>query len=44
VQDLKYWEGGADGRWVVESGRVEILVGKSGADADLTLRQTVDVL
>jgi beta-glucosidase len=44
VQDLNYWEGGADGRWVVESGKVQIMVGKSAADAELTLRQVVEVL
>jgi beta-glucosidase len=44
VQDLKYWQGDANGQWVVESGPVEIMVGKSGADADLTLRERVNVL
>jgi beta-glucosidase len=48
VRDLKYWEGGEDGDWVIESGPergvVEIMVGKSAADADLTLKDTVTIL
>jgi fibronectin type III domain protein len=44
VKDLKMWQGDANGSWVVESGPVEFMVGKSGADADLTLRATVNVL
>jgi beta-glucosidase len=44
VQDLKYWQGDASGQWVVESGPVEIMVGGSARDADLTLRGTVNVL
>jgi beta-glucosidase len=44
VQDLKYWQGDESGQWVVESGPVDIRVGKSAADADLTLRQTINVL
>jgi beta-glucosidase len=44
VRDLKYWQGDANGQWVVESGPVELMVGKSAAEADLTLRGTVNVL
>ncbi|MET0411268.1 MAG: glycoside hydrolase family 3 N-terminal domain-containing protein [Polyangiaceae bacterium] len=45
VKDLKYWQGDASGQWVVESGPVELIVGKSAADADVTtLRGTVNVL
>jgi beta-glucosidase len=44
VKDLKYWQGDASGQWVVESGPVEFAVGKSAAEADLTLRGTVNVL
>jgi hypothetical protein len=44
VRDLKYWQGDANGSWVVESGPVELMVGKSAAEADLTLRGTVNVL
>ncbi|UCG89368.1 MAG: glycoside hydrolase family 3 C-terminal domain-containing protein [Gemmatimonadota bacterium] len=40
--DLSYWEP-AQQTWVVESGPVELLVGRSSADADLTLRQTITV-
>ena len=38
--DLAYWEAKRHA-WVVEAGRVELLVGPSSADADLRLRQTV---
>jgi beta-glucosidase len=44
VKDLKYWQGDANGQWVVESGPIDILVGKSASDADLTLRGSVEVL
>lgn len=44
VQDLKYWQGDENGQWVVESGPIEIRVGKSAAEADLTLRGSVQVL
>jgi beta-glucosidase len=44
ARDLKYWQGDANGTWVVESGPVDLMVGKSGADADLTLRGQVNVL
>lgn len=40
--DLSYWDPAAQ-TWVVESGPVELLVGRSSADADLTLRQAVTV-
>ncbi len=43
ARDLKYWQGDANGSWVVESGLVDLLVGKSSADADLTLRAQVMV-
>jgi beta-glucosidase len=40
--DLAYWD--VPGRaWVVEAGRVEVMVGPSSADADLKLRRTVSV-
>jgi beta-glucosidase len=44
VQDLKFWKGGTDGSWVIEKGPVEIKVGKSGADTDLSLKETVTIL
>jgi beta-glucosidase len=44
VKDLKYWQGDANGQWVVESGLVEFRVGKSAAEADLTLRGSVNIL
>lgn len=44
VRDLKYWQGDANGQWVVETGAIEIAVGKSAAPADLTLRGSVNVL
>jgi beta-glucosidase len=40
--DLAYWDA-ATHAWVVEPGRVELMVGPSSADADLTLRRTVSV-
>ena len=40
--DLAYWDPSQQ-TWVVEPGPVELLVGRSSADADLTLRQTVAV-
>jgi beta-glucosidase len=40
--DLAYWDVAAH-RWVVETGPVELLVGTSSRDTDLTLRQTVRV-
>jgi beta-glucosidase len=42
ASDLAYWDIGAH-RWVIEAGPVELLVGTSSRDADLTLRQTVRV-
>jgi beta-glucosidase len=44
VKDLKYWAGDANGQWVIESGPVEFRVGKSAADADLSLRGSVNIL
>lgn len=40
--DLAYWDA-ATHAWVIEPGRVELMVGRSSADADLTLRRTVTV-
>jgi beta-glucosidase len=40
--DLAYWDV-ARRAWVVEAGRVELMVGRSSADADLRLRRTVAV-
>jgi beta-glucosidase len=40
--DLSYWDP-SQRTWVVEPGPVEVLVGRSSADADLTLRRTVTV-
>ena len=34
IQDLRRWEGGADGRWVIDSGEYTILVGKNAEDAE----------
>jgi beta-glucosidase len=44
VKDLKYWQGDANGQWVIESGPVQIMVSKSAADADSSLKGTVNVL
>jgi len=43
IQDLRHWEGGANGSWVIDKGTYTVLVGKSGADADLTLTQTFTI-
>jgi len=40
--DLSYWDQ-ARHAWLVEPGRVELLVGRSSADADLTVRTAVTV-
>jgi beta-glucosidase len=40
--DLAYWDVSAHA-WVVEPGPVELLVGNSSRDADLTLRKTITV-
>jgi beta-glucosidase len=40
--DLAYWDAAAHG-WVVEPGPVELLVGNSSRDVDLTLRKTITV-
>ncbi len=34
IQDLRRWEGGADGRWVIDSGEYTIVVGKNAEDAE----------
>jgi beta-glucosidase len=34
IQDLRRWEGGTDGRWVVDSGEYTLLVGKNADDAE----------
>lgn len=43
IQDLRHWEGGADGSWVIDKGMYTVLVGKSGADADLTQMGTFTI-
>jgi beta-glucosidase len=40
--DLAYWNP-AKHTWIVEPGRVEVMVGRSSADADLKLRRTIAV-
>jgi beta-glucosidase len=34
IQDLRRWEGGEDGKWVIDSGEYTILVGKNADDAE----------
>lgn len=36
IRDLRRWEGGPHGRWVLDSGEYTILVGKNAADAETT--------
>jgi beta-glucosidase len=43
IQDLRHWEGDANGSWVIDKGEYTVLVGKSGADADLTLTGTFTI-
>ena len=42
AEDLAYWSPEKHA-WVVEPGRVELLVGPSSADADLKLRASIAV-
>jgi len=35
IQDLRRWEGGENGHWTIDPGDYGIMVGTSGADADL---------
>ena len=34
IQDLRHWEGGENGRWVIDKGEYTVLVGKNAADAE----------
>jgi beta-glucosidase len=43
IQDLRHWEGAANGSWVIDKGMYTVLVGKSGADADLTAMGTFTI-
>jgi beta-glucosidase len=43
IDDLRHWEGDANGSWVIDAGTYTVLVGPSGADADLTLQDTLVV-
>ena len=43
IQDLRHWEGDANGSWVIDKGMYTVLVGKSGADADLTQMGTFTI-
>lgn len=43
AQDLAYWDASRD-TWVVERGAVELLAGRSSADADLGLRLRIPVV
>ncbi len=44
VRDLRRWEGGEDGRWVIDSGEYTILVGKDADDAETgTIAGTVTI-
>lgn len=42
ASELAYWDAGRHA-WVVEPGKVELMVGSSSADADLKLRKTITV-
>jgi beta-glucosidase len=44
VRDLRRWEGGENGKWVIDSGNYTILVGKNADDAETsTLQGTVAI-
>jgi len=43
VQDLRHWEGGADGRWVIDPGDYTLLVGPNAAPDALTLSGVVNI-
>ncbi|HEY3496711.1 MAG TPA: glycoside hydrolase family 3 C-terminal domain-containing protein, partial [Polyangiaceae bacterium] len=43
IQDLRHWEGGESGRWVVDAGTYSLLVGPSAASEDLVLAGTFTV-
>jgi len=43
VQDLRHWEGGADGRWVIDPGDYTLLVGPNASPDALTLSGVVSV-
>jgi len=36
IRDLRRWEGGTNGKWVIDSGAYTILVGKNADDAEVT--------
>ena len=36
IRDFRRWEGGADGKWLIDSGDYSLLVGKNADDADTT--------
>lgn len=39
IRDLRRWEGDATGKWVIDSGAYQILVGKDAADAETAANQ-----
>jgi beta-glucosidase len=41
VRDLRRWEGGTDGRWVIDSGDYILSVGKNASDAETTSNRGV---
>jgi beta-glucosidase len=43
IQDLRHWEGDANGSWVVDEGTYTIMVGPSGDDDALKLKGTLTV-
>jgi beta-glucosidase len=40
VQDLRHWQGGANGSWVIDKGKYTVLVGKNAADAEANASAT----
>jgi len=44
IRDLRRWEGEANGKWVIDSGMYQILVGKNAADAETSPAQATLVI
>jgi beta-glucosidase len=40
MRDLRRWEGGVDGHWVMDKGYYTLIVAKDAEDAETTMNQT----
>lgn len=43
INDLRHWEGGADGKWVIDEGEYTIFVGPNASDEALTQQVKIKV-